>query len=219
MKARRRTFTAAYKLAILAELDKAKFGETGAVLRREGLRIDACMEDIDHQAPRGLDRNLTARLASCQWIRDGLNLLVTGPTGAGETWIACGLAIRRVARTYRCAMPGRRACWKTSSSPEPMAAIRGSQGPRQGQPAYPRRLGRRPMTAKPRRHLLEVNDDRAGRGATIITSQLPFTDWHDAVGDATLADAILGRLIHSAHRIDFVSEPMRRKAAADAMEA
>lgn len=210
------------RLALLVDREVAhrETKRTATRLRQARLRIDDCMEDIDHQAPRGLDRTLTARLASCQWIRDGLNLLVTGPTGVGKTWIACAL--------------GNQACRQNLS-------VRYARTPRlledlilaRADGRYPRLLkalakvnllilddwGIAPMTAEQRRHLLEVIDDRAGRSATIITSQLPVADWHAAVGDATLADAILDRLIHSAHRIDLIGESMRRKAAATAMEA
>jgi len=183
-------------------------------LRHAKLRLDASIEDIDWRAARGLDRALVMKLAEGRWIDDAINLLVTGATGAGKTWIACAF--------------GHKACRDNlpvlyARVPRLMEelAIARADG------RYPRLLTRlakvkllilddwaiTPMTAEQRRDLLEIVEDRSGRASTLIASQIPIADWHNAIGDATLADAILDRLIHNAYRIELKGDSMRKNNA------
>jgi DNA replication protein DnaC len=150
-----------------------------ARLRFAGLRQVAAPEDVDYRAHRGLDRALFQRLTQGEWIERQQNLLITGPTGVGKTWLACAL--------------GQRACRDNRSV------------------LYQRVT---PLTAEQRRDLLEIIDDRHGRTSTIVTSQLPIENWHAHIGDPTIADAVLDRLVHSAQRLDLKGESLRKLRAA-----
>ena len=159
-----------------------------ARLRFAGLRQVAAPEDVDYRAHRGLDRALFQRLAQCEWIERQQNLLITGPTGVGKTWLACAL--------------GQRACRNNRSVlyqrvPRMLEGL----GLARGDGRYARMLrslgrvqvlilddwGLTPLTAEQRRDLLEIIDDRHGRAATIVTSQLPIDNWHAHIGDSTLS--------------------------------
>jgi DNA replication protein DnaC len=173
------------------------------------------MEDVNYKAARGLDRAMFLRLASCDWIREHRHCLITGPCGVGKSWLACAL--------------GDKACRENLSvlyqrSPRLFAALALARG--DGRYArLMRQLARvdllilddwgpEPLTAEQRRDLLEIVDDRYDRGSLIITSQVPIERWHETVGDPTLADAILDRVVHSAHRIELKGESLRKQRAA-----
>jgi DNA replication protein DnaC len=185
-----------------------------ARLKFAGLRQSACIEDIDWRAARGLDRALFTRLAGGEWIDRHQGVLLTGPTGVGKTWLACAL--------------GHKACRDGHSVlyqrlPRLLEALALARGDGR----YARMLkglarvgvlilddwGLTPLTPEGRRDLLEVIDDRHGRTATVVTSQLPVPSWHEWIADPTLGDAILDRLVHNAHRIELKGESMRRRAA------
>jgi DNA replication protein DnaC len=183
-------------------------------LRAARLRQAAVVEDVDLRAPRGLDRGLFLQLATCQWIRDRQHLALVGPTGIGKSWIACAL--------------GHKACREGFSvlykrTPRLFADLAQARGegrlPRLMAALERTRLlilddwGPEPFTAEQRRDLLEIVDDRYDRGSLIITSQLPVGRWHEVIGDPTLADAILDRIIHAAHRIELKGDSLRRRNA------
>ena len=186
-----------------------------ARLRFAGLRQLAAPEDVDYRAHRGLDRAMFQRLAQGEWIERQQNLLITGPTGVGKTWLACAL--------------GQRACRDNRSVlyqrvPRMLEGL----GLARGDGRYARMLkslvrvqvlilddwGLTPLTAEQRRDLLEIIDDRHGRTSTIVTSQLPVDNWHAHIGDPTIADAVLDRLVHSAHRLELRGESLRKLRAA-----
>jgi DNA replication protein DnaC len=183
-------------------------------LRRARLRHTAALEDIDYRNPRGLDKGLIQSLAACQWAKEHLNILITGPTGVGKTWLACALAHKACREGYT------------------VQYIRLSRLLRElmiakGDGRYPKLLanlakvdvlllddwGLTKLTAENRRDLLEVLEDRHGIRSTIATSQLPMEQWHDVIGDPTLADAILDRLVHNAYKINLRGESMRKRQA------
>ena len=180
-------------------------------LKFAGLRHAAVTEDIDLTTPRGLDRTLVTSLVAGDWIERKLNLLIIGPTGVGKSWIACALG-HKACRDDRSVLYHR-----LPRLLEALALARGDG-------RYGRLLtrlarvqllilddwGLAPMTAEQRRDLLEIVDDRHGRASTIVTSQVPVEHWHDVIGDPTLADAILDRLIHNAHRLVLKRESMRK---------
>ncbi|MDH5173088.1 MAG: IS21-like element helper ATPase IstB [Gammaproteobacteria bacterium] len=183
-------------------------------LRRARLRHTATLEDIDYRNPRGLDKGLIQSLASCQWAKEHLNILITGPTGVGKTWLACALAHKACREGYA------------------VQYIRLGRLLRElmiakGDGRYPKLLanlakvdvlllddwGLMKLTAENRRDLLEVLEDRHGIRSTIATSQLPLDEWHAVIGDPTLADAILDRLVHNAYKINLRGESMRKRQA------
>ena len=181
-------------------LRQAKFGQS------------ACVEDLDAGTRRGLDPSLLARLHSCEWIASHLNLLVTGATGVGKSYLACAL--------------GQKACREGFTveyhrAPRLFSDLALAKGDgRYG--SILRRLaktdlvilddwGLYPFTDDARRDLLELLEDRTSKRSTLITSQLPLDHWHEYLGHPTLADAILDRLVHDAYKITLKGESMRKK--------
>lgn len=185
------------------------------LLRQAKLKqAQACMEDIDYRVSRGLDKRLMVTLAGCDWIRRSQNVLLTGPTGAGKTWLACAL--------------GNQACRQGFSVmhvrvPRLLEQLRiahgdGSFGKALAQLAKIDVLllddwGLTPLLSSERHDLLEVVDDRVNARSTVITSQLPVEHWHAWLNDPALADAILDRLVHASHRIALKGESLRKKHA------
>jgi DNA replication protein DnaC len=180
-------------------------------------REAACLEDVNFRAKRGLDRSVVLRLAAGDWIRQHEVLLLVGPTGAGKTWLACALghsACRQghVVRYLR--LPRLLGELATARSD-------GSYGRLLQQLAKTDLLilddwGLAPLGDRERRDLLEVIEDRTGRRATLVTSQVPVDHWHELVGDATFGDAILDRLVHHAHRITLTGGSLRKLKATEA---
>lgn len=183
-------------------------------LRKARLSQAACVEDLDWRSRRGLDKSLLARLASCEWVGSRLNLILTGPTGVGKTYVACAL--------------GQKACREGYSVEyHRVPRLFPELGLAKGDGRYGtllRRFARTdllilddwglyPFTDESRRDLLEVLEDRCGKRSTLVTGQLPIDQWHQAIGDPTLADAILDRIVHDAYKINLQGESMRKRKA------
>ena len=182
------------------------------LLRQAKLRLPASIEDLDFRSPRGLDRSVILRLATCDWIQSHQVVLITGATGTGKTYLTCALA----QAACRHGLSSR--YFRLPRLIDELARARADG-------SYPKLMNRlqkthllaiddyglAPLTQTERRDLLEIVEDRTGRRATLVTSQLPFEHWHDVIGDATFADAILDRLVHHAHRITLKGASMRRK--------
>ncbi|HKZ91592.1 MAG TPA: ATP-binding protein [Candidatus Limnocylindrales bacterium] len=164
-------------------------------LKAARLRSDAAIEDLDLRAPRGLDRAVILGLAEAHWVTAHRNVLVTGPTGVGKTFLACALAQAAIRR-------GHTALYL--------------RVPRLLDVLVLDDLGLQPVPPPRAADLLEVIEDRAGLRSTIVTSQLPVGHWHEALGEPTLADAILDRLVHGAYRLEYA--PQRMDSAADPPE-
>lgn len=183
-------------------------------LRQAKLKHNACIEDIDYRAPRGLDKALMLQLSACRWVHEGLNLIINGPTGVGKTWIACAMAQKACREGYTALYLRLPRLFEELSLAH-------------GDGRFPKLMaafakidliilddwGLAKLTAEQRRDLLELLDDRHGNRSTLVTSQLPVDHWHETIGDPTLADAILDRLIHNAYRINLKGESMRKRNA------
>jgi DNA replication protein DnaC len=180
-------------------------------LKAAKLKEPACVEDIDYLHPRGIDRSLLKNLISCQWISKNQNLILVGPTGSGKTYLACALA------NQACRLGFTTLYARTSKLLHDfqIAKADGSYSKLLAKLAKLNLLilddwGLTPLTAAERRDLLEILDDRYNRGATLITSQFPVNTWHELIGETTIADAILDRLVHSAHKITLKGDSMRK---------
>jgi len=184
----------------------------GRALREAKLKLtQACVEAIDFPARRELDKALIRQLATCRWVHEHQNVLVVGATGVGKSFLACALA-------HQACRQGYRAYYRRASRLFHDLTLARADG------TYIRLLARlarldvlvlddwglAPVQDQERRDLLEILEDRYGSRSTIITSQLPPAQWHDYLGEATLADAICDRLLHNAHRI-VLKGPSRRK--------
>jgi len=186
----------------------------GNRLRNAKLKQPACMEDIDYKERRGLDKSLMLKLSAAHWIKEHHNLLLTGPTGTGKSYISCALA-------HKSCLEGYSARYVRIPRLFQELSVAKSDG------RYTKLMtdlaktdllilddwGLAPLTDEHRRDLLEMLDDRHQLRSTIVTSQLPVSLWHEMIGDNTLADAILDRLVHNAYKINLTGGSMRKKAA------
>ncbi|GAC1636008.1 MAG: IS21-like element helper ATPase IstB [Bradyrhizobium sp.] len=189
----------------------------GRRLSQARLRQAAVVEDTDFRTPRGLDRALFHKLASCDWIRHSQHLVIGGPTGTGKSWLACAL--------------GHKACREGFSvlyrrAPRLFAELATARG----EGRLPRMLamlerirlliiddwGPEPLNAEQRRDLLEIVEDRYEKGSLLVTSQVPVNRWHELIADPTIGDAILDRVVHRAHRIELKGPSLRKRAGVSA---
>ena len=199
-------------------LRRQKQFETRARVAR--LRHPASVEDVNYQSPRGLDRALFLKLAACDWIAERRNLLLTGASGLGKSWLACAL--------------GHKACRENLSVLYTrMPRLFADLAIAHGDARYARLLrslarvkllilddwGPEALTPDQARDLLEIVEDRYDKGSLIITSQVPVDRWHDLIGVPTLADAILDRVIHNAYRIDLAGESLRKRPSSPEIDA
>jgi len=189
--------------------------ENRAVARRlKKSRLDAepCVEDIDYRHPRGLDRSLIRSLMSSQWVAQHLCVLLTGPTGIGKSYLAQALAQKACRDGYTVLYKPARKLFRDLAE----AHADGSLGRLLETIARTDVLvvddwAMTPLAEPERRDFLEICDDRYGRRSSVLASQLPIASWHQQVGDPTLADSILDRLVHNAYRIELSGESIRKK--------
>jgi DNA replication protein DnaC len=184
------------------------------------LRYPASLEDVDFKHPRRLDRQQVLSLGNCGWIQNHHNLLITGPTGIGKSYLACAFVERACRRGHSAAY------LRLPRLLQHLAVARGDG-------SYARILARlarlellaiddwllAPLRDTERRDLIEVIEDRSERASTLIATQLPAKDWHAAIGDPNLADAMCDRLLHNAHRLELKGPSMRKTKASPKNES
>jgi DNA replication protein DnaC len=183
-------------------------------LRKAKLRQDSCIEDIDFRHPRGLDKSLVTRMAGCEWVKERNNLIITGPTGVGKTYLACAFAQKACREGFNTLY------LRTTKLFEDLTLAKGDGRYLKLLTTFAKTdllvlddYGLAQLSQEQRHDLLEILEDRHGLKSTLVTSQLPIDHWHEQIGDPTMADAILDRLVHSAHKIQLKGESMRKKKA------
>jgi DNA replication protein DnaC len=199
-------------LLVEAELLERSNKQLKSRLQSAKLRLSACMEDLDLKAGRGLDKTNVIALSSCDWLRLHRNILVTGPTGSGKTYTSCAIAQKACKESFTvqyerasklfhdlalAKADGRYLSMLATISKKHLLVIDD--------------FALAPLTDEQRRDLLEIVEDRYNRRSTIVVSQVPPDHWHEIIGDPTIADAILDRLIHNSHKLQLRTKVSKRK--------
>jgi DNA replication protein DnaC len=181
-------------------------------LRQASLKQQACIEDIDFRHPRNLDKAVILNLANCKWIKEHHNILITGVTGVGKSYLGCALG-------HRACLEGFKVMYvRLSRLLSDLVVARGDG-------RYEKIMknlakvdlliiddwGLNKLNEQERRDFLEIMEDRYDLKSTIITSQVPVNKWHELIGDSTIADAILDRIVHNSYRIELKGESLRKK--------
>jgi DNA replication protein DnaC len=198
-------------MLIQAEWEDRENRKINRYLRTARFRYQASMEEINFTTNRGVDKTKLLRLADCSFIKKKENILITGPTGVGKSYLASALG-------HQACNQGYRTLYYNTQKLFPQLNMAKADG------SYHRQInkiekydllilddfGLQPLDNKSRMILLEIIEDRHGRKSTIIASQLPVAKWYDIIGDSTVADAILDRMAHQAHRLELVGESLRK---------
>lgn len=181
-------------------------------LKKAQLRQSACIEDIDYRQSRGLHKPLAHALAECNWLRHHENCIITGPTGVGKSYLACALGNQACRRGFTVRY------FRAPKFFQELAIARNTGRYEHALRSLLRTdliiiddWGAALLADEERRDLFEVIEDRYDRRSTLIAAQIPIEHWHKTIGDPTLADAILDRLIHNAHTITLTGESMRKR--------
>lgn len=202
------------RLGLLVERQSLWKENRGLALRLKNAQFkipNASLEDLDYRPSRGLKRGQIDQLRASQWVQHHRNCIVTGPTGTGKTYVACALGVQGCRDGFRAIYHHAPKLFRKLE----VARADGSM------PSLLKSLARTPLlvvddlgisnvSGKLYREFLEILDDRQGQGSTVVTSQFPVSQWHELIGDPTVADAILDRLIHNAHRLELKGESMRK---------
>jgi DNA replication protein DnaC len=211
------------RLALMVDREVHHRGDKrrAALLKRAGLKYpQACIEDVDGRAGRGFERSALMSLALSRWVEDGTAILVTGPAGSGKSWLACALA------QYACRRGHSALYLRAPRLAEDLRILHGNGGFARWLAAVARTdvlvlddWGMASLDGPTRSDLMEIIDDRAGTRPTLVTSQLPIEHWHAWIGDATVADAILDRLLSRSHRLSLKGKSLRPGKASGAGDA
>ena len=212
----KKNFTADELLAHLidAEWDDRYNRKMNRLIKVAKFRYQASIEQIDFQLNRNLDKNMVLRFSDCGWIEEKQDIIVTGPTGAGKSFVATALA-------HQGCMHGFRVLYFNCSKLFSQLKIAKADGTYLNELKKIQKqdvivmddFGLHPFDSQNRLILLEIMEDRHGRKSTVIASQFPVTNWHDIIGEPTIADAICDRIIHNAFRIELKGESVRKKYA------
>ncbi len=199
-----------------AEWDDRQNRRTDRQILYARFRYKASIEEVHYHAGRSIDRNQVMRLADCSFIGRNENLLITGSTGIGKSYVATAIG-------YQACILGHRTLY--TSTPKLFAKLKMAKA----DGSYIKEIakierqqllilddfGIQPFDAQSRAALMEIIEDRHGKTSLIITSQLPVSKWHEVIGEKTIADAILDRIVHDAHRLELHGESMRKKRPAE----
>lgn len=202
------------RLALIVDMEYMEREKRQLASRLKGakMRQNAVLEDLDTKASRGIDRSLVATLSTCQWIKRNHNLLITGKTGTGKTWLSCALA------HTACRLGITAVYYRLPTLMQDLDLARHDGRYKKVMKSISKSellilddWGIAPMSPEQLRDLLEIIDERYQKTSTLITSQLPVANWHEALNDPTMADAILDRVLHNAYKIDLKGEDSMRK--------
>lgn len=209
------SFTERLALLLDRECQEREQRKQARLIRQARFRLRATVQDVDYQHPRNLTKAQVAQLAQTDWLARGQNLLITGPCGSGKTYLACALGHQACVNGYSCRY------YRVSRLLLELTQAKadGTYHKLLKQLAKIRLLilddwGLEALTSAHRNDLMEIMDDRYGIHSTMLISQLPTDQWYAAIGDNTLADAILDRLMHNAHRWTLNGESMRKRLQA-----
>jgi len=194
------------------EWEERTFRKQERLRKAAGFRYQASIEELDYQLDRKLDKNLILRLVDCNWIKQGKDILITGPTGVGKSFIASALGHQACSLGYR-------TVYSLTSRLFQQLSMAKKEG------KYLKELARiykadlliledfglSPFSQDKRLELLDILEDRHGRKSTIIVSQLPVCAWHDVIGESTIADAIMDRIVYDSYRIKLDGDSVRGK--------
>lgn len=204
------------RLGMLVEIE-SQARETRRInrlLRTARLKVNASPEDIDYHPGRGIDKRQIASLLGGDWIQRGQNLFITGPTGAGKTWLACAFAHQAIRHghlaLYR-RLPRLLEEIEIAREDGSLQRLRTQLAKAHVLILDDWRVAK--IASRGRQDLLEVIDDRVGSLSLLVTSQMPVAEWHAFIGEPTIADAIMDRIVHNAHRIQLQGESMRKRLA------
>jgi DNA replication protein DnaC len=211
----RLSFEDRFGLLVDAEWEARENRKLTNRLRQAKLRYQASLEDVDFNPRRGLDRKVVLALGTCQWLRERQSLVITGATGTGKSYLACAFVERACRSGFSAAYV------RTARLLHELAVARGDG-------SYRRLLAKlakldllavddwllAPLSDAERRDVLEVFEDRSEQRSTLITTQLPVKSWHEAIGEASMGDAICDRIVHGAHRLLLKGPSMREVRAA-----
>lgn len=198
---------------IEAEWDDRQNRNIERQLKNARFRYKAALEELHYHTDRNIDKNLIMRLAECKFIDKHENILITGSTGIGKSYIASALGHQACSLGYRVVYHNTAKLFgKLKMAKADGSYIKEVAKIERHQLLILDDFGIQPLDAPSRAALMEIIEDRHGKSSTIITSQVPVSKWHDIIGEKTVADAILDRIIHEAHRLDLKGESLRKKS-------